>query len=50
MAEGEQGLDIGALIVAIADEDALSVVDFEVLAGPVVVRRRILDALGESAL
>lgn len=50
MAEGEQGRDVGALVVPVPDVEALAVDDVEVLAGPVVVRRGVCEGLGKGAL
>lgn len=50
MAERKQRLDLGVVVVAVADVEAFAVEDFVVFAGPVVPGRGVLDAFGECAL
>lgn len=50
MAEGEERWDFGTLVVAVANVDAFSVYDGEILAWPVVVRRCVFETSRKCAL
>ena len=50
MAEGKQRLDLGVVVVPVADVETFAVEHFVVFAWPVVPGWGVLDAFGECAL
>lgn len=50
VSKSEKGLDLASLIVAIANVDAFTVRNLQILTRPGVVSRGVFDALGESTL
>ena len=50
VAKGKQWCDLGSFVVPIADIQTFAVDDLEVLARPVVIRRSVMEPLGECTL
>jgi len=50
MPEWEQRWDTHAVVVAVADVETFAVDNLEILAGPVVIRRGVLEAARKCAL
>lgn len=50
MAKGEEGRNLGALVVPVADIEAFPIYDLEVLAGPVVIGRCVFETVGKCTL